>query len=69
MSTPDISRDEIVAALVDILRDELADENKVLVPGLGSFRIQHRPSRMEKQDDENVVVKPPHNDIIFVPET
>jgi len=63
---PAISRDQVVAALAETLRDRLSAREPVEVPGLGTFAITHVPSRIEEVDGETVLT-PPRDELTFMP--
>jgi len=63
---PAISRDQVVAALAETLRDRLSARASVEVPGLGTFRVQHTPSAIEKIDGETILT-PPKDRLTFTP--
>jgi len=66
MSTP--LTDEALDAIVAVLRDELARERPVEVPGLGTFRVGHQPATVDATD-EGSRLRPPRNTVVFAPET
>ena len=65
MSTP--STDEALDAIVAVLRDELAQERSVKVPGLGTFHVEHQPAAVDSTD-EGSRLRPPRNTVAFDPE-
>lgn len=38
------------------------------VPGLGTFRVEHLESRIERREDGQIVMRPPRDEIRFIPE-
>ncbi|MFB6231594.1 MAG: HU family DNA-binding protein [Salinibacter sp.] len=60
------SSEEVIDAFVDILREQLAEGNRVEVPGLGTFSVEHRPSTL---DDEDETMTPPRIEVCFDPES
>lgn len=52
-------------AFVDVLRTELATNREVVVPGLGRFGIEHRPSTFAERPDGTTVLAPPEEAIVF----
>jgi nucleoid DNA-binding protein len=63
----EISPEKIANTLADIVRDEVLEGRTVVVPRLGSFRIDHFPSRLGKDDSGRAVVLPPRDAIVFEP--
>lgn len=66
---PVISRDQVVAALAKAFRAALTEGHDVELPGLGSFRVEHRGSRLTEDDNGSTVLTPPEATIVFEPET
>ncbi|HMB91604.1 MAG TPA: HU family DNA-binding protein [Rhodothermales bacterium] len=63
-----ISRDQAVAALVEVMRDALAEGEEVLFPDLGTFRVEHEPSQPETLSSGETVIRPPRHAVLFTPE-
>lgn len=63
-----ITRDQAVAALVDIVRDNLMRGEPAYIPNLGTFSVQYCPSKAEELPTGEVVMRPPHNEIVFAPQ-
>lgn len=63
MSTP--SREQVAAALADIIGEVLRKGQDVRVPGLGTFRVHHQVSQVERRSDGEIVMKPPRDVIAF----
>jgi len=51
------------------VREALERGEAVEVPGMGTFRVEHRTSELDQQDDGNVAVRPPRDQIGFDPAT
>ncbi len=66
MSSP--SAEEVIDAFIEVVRDELANDNAVEVPSLGTFAVEHRPSALERTDDGHALA-PPRNAVVFTPDT
>ncbi len=64
-----ITRDQAVAALVEVVRETLERGEEVHLPGLGTFRVEYRPSQAEELPTGDVVMWPPRNEIVFSPQT
>lgn len=62
-----ITSDQIAAVLSEIVRERLMEGEVVQVPGLGHFRVEHRPSEVEERPDGQVVMQPPRDVIQFSP--
>lgn len=65
MSSP--SAEEVIDAFIEIIRDQLEKGETVEVPSLGTFAVEHRPSKVE-EDDGNRRLVPPRNVVVFEPE-
>ncbi len=63
---PAISRDQVVAALAETLRDRLSARDSVEVPGLGTFSVAHKPSTIKEIEGETVLT-PPEDHLTFTP--
>lgn len=63
-----ITRDEAVAAFVEVIREALAEGEDVHVPDLGTFRVEHQPSQPETLPSGETVIRPPRHAVIFTPE-
>jgi nucleoid DNA-binding protein len=62
---PDL--EAVAEALGDCVRDALERGETVEVPGMGTFRVEHRPSQMDEQPDGQFSVRPPRNVVVFDP--
>ena len=62
-----ITRDQAVAALVEVVRETLVRGEDVHLPELGTFRVEYRPSEAEALPTGEVVMRPPCNEIVFSP--
>lgn len=66
MSTP--SAQDTIEAFVRVVRRSLEQGERLEVPGLGTFSVEHRPShRRERPDGEDEMV-PPRDVVQFTPE-
>jgi nucleoid DNA-binding protein len=66
MSTP--SAKEVIDAFARIMREKLERGETVEVLGLGTFSIEHQPSKMEETDDGESYMAPPRNVVMFDPD-
>ena len=62
-----ITRDQAVSALVAAVREALERGEDADVPGLGTFRVEYRPSAVEELPSGERVMKPPCQAITFSP--
>lgn len=69
MSESEVPIEEVVAALADSLRDALMRGESVQVPGLGTFSVRHHTSKAVQDEQGNLVMTPPRDEIIFTPES
>lgn len=60
--------DETSQAIAAILRDALIEGHHMAVPGLGTFRVKHEPSRVEARPDGSEEMIPPRDVVTFEPE-
>ena len=60
---------KVAEALSASVRDALERNESAEVPGLGVFRVEHRPSQMNEQEDGLLSVTPPRDVIVFEPAT
>ncbi len=60
-----ISRDQAVAALVEVVREALVQGEEVHLPDLGTLRVEHRPSTTATLPDGETVMQPPRDEIVF----
>ena len=65
--TPDLSA--VAEALSASVRDALERNEPAEVPGMGVFRVEHRPSQMNEQEEGLLSVSPPRDVIVFEPAT
>ena len=63
MDTP--SKEQVAKALADVISDVLRKGQDVRVPDLGTFRIHHQVSHVERRSDGEIVMKPPRDVIAF----
>ncbi|PSQ82131.1 MAG: hypothetical protein BRD46_00385 [Bacteroidetes bacterium QS_8_68_15] len=61
--------ERVAEALGACVREALERGEAVEVPGMGTFRVEHRTSELDQQDDGNVAVRPPRDQIVFDPAT
>lgn len=62
MSSP--TAEEVIDAFIDVLREQLEKGEAVEVPTLGTFSVEHRPSKVEQEEDSRRLV-PPRNVVVF----
>ena len=60
--------DPAKALLHYLIRYGLKTGEDVRVPGLGTFGVEHRASRVAQRPDGSVEMTPPHQEITFRPE-
>jgi nucleoid DNA-binding protein len=66
MSTP--SAKETIAAFVRVLRRQLEQGERIEVPGLGTFSVEHESSHWTETPDGTEKLVPPRDVIDFTPE-
>lgn len=60
--------DETTQAIAAIVRDALIEGHHMAVPGLGTFRVKHEPSRVETRANGSEEMIPPRDVVTFEPE-
>ncbi|PSQ66986.1 MAG: hypothetical protein BRD25_01775, partial [Bacteroidetes bacterium QH_1_61_8] len=65
MSTP--SAKDVINAFSRVMREKLENGETVEVPGLGTFSVEHRPSRMTEDADGESYMAPPRDVVTFDP--
>lgn len=66
MAAPDAQ--EIVETVARLIRKQLLDGETVHVPGLGTFSVEHRRSRLDPDAPDGSTMLPPRDEIQFVPD-
>lgn len=66
MSSP--SAEDVINAFVRIVRDKLEQGERVDVPELGTFDVEHRPSQVKEDNAGDSYMAPPRNVVTFEPE-
>ena len=62
---PDISRNQIAAALTEVIRKRLSEGQEARVPGLGTFRVHHQSSQVAEGGEGKIQVTPPCDVVVF----
>ena len=62
-----ITLDQIKESLADVVREALANGQDVLLPGLGTLRVEHKPSEMIEDENGQIVMRPPRDEVVFTP--
>lgn len=57
-----------IKKLKDVIREQVADNNRVLLDGVGEFHKVHQKQSRKKYDDGRVVLLPPRDIITFEPD-
>lgn len=61
--------DQLKETLADVVREALANGQDVQLPGLGTLRVVHKPSEMIEDDNGQIVMRPPRDEVVFEPES
>lgn len=64
----DAQSPQISEALGNVIREALIRREQVDIPGLGTFRVDRRSSEMTEDADGALVMKPPRDEIVFIPD-
>ena len=63
-----ITSDQFKETLADVVREALAKGQEVSIPGFGIFRVEHKPSEMIEDESGQIVMRPPRDEVVFIPE-
>lgn len=63
-----ITLDQLKETLADVVREKLANGEEVVLPGFGTFRVEHKPSEMAEDENGQIVMRPPRDEVVFIPE-
>ena len=64
-SRPDL--ETVAEALSACVRDALEHGEAVDVPGMGTFHVEHQPSEMREEGNDQFSVTPPRDVVAFEP--
>lgn len=64
----DQDKQTLETTLVQLIRDHLIKTREAIVPGLGTFKVDRSPSKIEENGEGQIVMKPPREEVIFFPE-
>lgn len=67
MHTP--PRDQVEAALAEVIQDALMRGESVQIDGLGTFSTRHQSSKLIRTDDGALKMSPPEREVVFTPES
>ncbi|HEX6982959.1 MAG TPA: HU family DNA-binding protein [Balneolaceae bacterium] len=59
---------DFLRAFSEVIREEVAQKNEVKLEGLGSFNFEHQKQIQKQYKNGRVVMMPPKDRIIFIPE-
>lgn len=59
--------DTLLHAFAEVARDRLMRREPVELPGVGTLRVRHEPSRVREDADGTRMLLPPHDVIVFEP--
>lgn len=62
-------RDQVEAALAEVVKDALSRGESVRIDGLGTFSSHHRSSTMSRTEKGSFKMRPPGTEIVFTPES
>lgn len=51
--------------VIQVLKNHLVKNRKVMVPGLGTFEIIHKKQQQEQRPDGQVILSPPKDEVTF----
>ena len=63
-----ITLDLLKETLADVVREALAKGQNVSLPGLGTLRVEHKPSEMIEDENGQIVMRPPRDEVVFDPD-
>lgn len=61
-------KEDFIKAFVEVLREEVACKNKIILDGVGTFKFYHRRQFQKQFEDGRVVMMPPKDTVTFIPE-
>lgn len=64
-----ITSDQLKEILADVVREALMHGENVSLPGLGTLSVEHKPSEKVEDEDGQIIMRPPRDEVIFHPET
>lgn len=64
-----ITSDQLKETLAGVIRDALANGDAISLPGLGTFRVEHRPSERVEDENGQIVMRPPRDEVVFISES
>jgi len=64
---PDTVTDDVLRAFGEVVRDRLMRRDATPIPGLGTFDVQHHPSRVSETDEGHRILQPPADVVVFEP--
>ncbi len=64
-----ITTDQIKESLADVVREALSNGQEISIPGLGTLRVEHKPSEMIEDENGQIVMRPPRDEVIFSPQS
>ncbi|MEZ4699003.1 MAG: HU family DNA-binding protein [Rhodothermales bacterium] len=64
----DALSEQLNEALGHVIREALIRREQVDIPGLGTFRVDRRSSEMIEGADGELVMRPPRDEVIFIPD-
>ena len=59
--------DQLKETLAEVIRDALANGQAVELPGLGTLSVKHQPSEMIEDENGQIVMRPPRDEVVFNP--
>lgn len=54
-----------IKKLKDVIREQVANDNRIQIDGVGEFYKVHHNQTQKKHDDGSIVILPPHDTIEF----
>lgn len=60
--------EQFLKAFSEVVRQEVARKNEVRLEGVGAFRHHHQKQFQKQFDNGRVVMMPPKDTILFIPE-
>lgn len=61
--------DQLKETLAEVIREALANGQTVELPNLGTLSVEHKPSEMIEDENGQIVMRPPRDEVVFTPTT
>ena len=63
-----LPKDQVASVTAELVKEALIQGEAIAIPGLGTFSVEHRSSRIEERSDGQIIMQPPRDEVIFTPD-